>query len=40
MEIPNSNEEMLELIRKDRPAQKIHEVLDFKKNCYGFSTCA
>jgi len=31
-----SNEEMLELVRADRPSQVINEVLSFEKNKYGF----
>jgi hypothetical protein len=30
------NQEMLQLIREDRPHQTIHEVLDFRLNQYGF----
>lgn len=30
------NNEMLELIRKDRPKQVINEVVSFYKNEYGF----
>lgn len=30
------NEKLLELIRLERPNQKIHEVTSFKENEYGF----
>lgn len=30
------NEKLLELIRLERPNQKIHEVISFKENEYGF----
>ena len=34
---PNmNNEEMLELIRSDRPNQIIHKIISFKQNEYGF----
>lgn len=33
---PTTNDEMLELLRKERPNQVIHEVISFKKNDYGF----
>lgn len=36
MEEIKTNEEMLELIREDRPAQTIHEVTSFRKNDLGF----
>jgi len=35
---PFDNEQMLEVIRKDRPEQVIHEVLSVEKNEYGFYT--
>lgn len=35
IEVKN-NEEMLKLIREDRPNQTIHSVLGFKLNSYGF----
>jgi hypothetical protein len=33
-----TNEDMLVKIRKDRPHQLIHEVIDIEKNKYGFYT--
>ena len=33
-----NKKEMLEKVRKDRPNQVIHEVIDFKKNKLGFYT--
>lgn len=31
-----TNDEMLKLIREDRPGQVINEVISFEKNKYGF----
>ena len=31
-----TNEEMLEKVRRDRPNQVIHEVIDFEINNFGF----
>jgi hypothetical protein len=36
MRSPETNEEMLEYIRRERPEQTIHEVLSFKLNEHGF----
>ena len=38
LKIIKSNEEMLDLIRKDRPSQVINNVIDFKINSFGFYT--